>query len=844
MTSHMATARLRQSGRLQQQRDEHIDANSLFASKGQLAPPSSASSFLSAWQQHSAASSSPSTSAVADERLDSDDEQSDHVVLELPDSTREKSTELADAVLLLRPPRRSNDPMFRAIPLRTQSTASSSAQPQPQSSHSTLTSYASAPGKRLLDEQFISSSQPLPGERWSDQDDSPVQSPASSKQKTQHLTPPRSNHTGASHHASSHSPATTRLQPTSIDISALQAATATATASYPTASASASTAPNAALSKPVIEASAESGLPSVLTSLQLLSPHVYQLSQYHMLRGLCLMRDGDLQGASEQFTLADELFQPALDLLPASAFAAQKADMLTLKAKVTAEAALSLQAAGDEKESEAAQHEREEKTRLGVEKARRLYAAAINADESRRGELWNDLCLFLLRVGELQTAGQLLELLVGACGDCLDLFVNLGALHAVYGDADVAGDYFQHVLTRSPQHVIALVSYAASLSTRQQHQAAVRILRLAHHLHPRSVLVLNNLAAEYAVLGDHLAAAGWLQKADEVGYDSERVATASLKFNTANTMLALACEQADDEVRAKLLDGAESLLSTELARETKGSESQMGVLLHVCRGNVNTERLRLAQQAGDVAGVADMFAAAEADYKVALALQPDNSDVWVAMCRLYEEHREARKAKAIYTRLLDTLSSTSATLPASAVPLLNNLALLLMDETQHKEAMELLLLAKRTMEPLVEAATTQPSSPASPASPPRSASIASPATAASTVGVTTFSSASTQLASVLVNLSHCQQLLGWLDAALKSLQHARRLRPAHLSTLAGLSSVYSQLGAWKEAEGAMDEAAGLAGESGKGADAELVKRNKRALGLLRTRSAASAESVY
>ena len=842
MTSHLPTGRLRQSGRFQprQPQPQLVDANSLFASKAALVPPSSSSSFLSAWEQHSAASSSASSAFAGDERVDSGDEQPvDSVELELPAAKTEKSAELADAVPLLRPPRRSNDPMFRTIPLRTQSTASPPPQqPTRPSTYSTLTSYASAPSKRQLDESFISSSQPLPSERWQDDDEPMVQSPAATKQKTVHLSPPKTHTAAPSNHTSSpplSQPSSTITDQPAATISADAAATTAAVTSTSTATAL------AAATKLAVESAVEQPIASMRSSLQSVSAHVYELSQYHLLLGICLMREGELQEASEQFTVADRLFQPALDLLPAAAFAEQRADMLTMRAKATTEAALALQTKCGEKESELAKSEREERTRKELEKAKELYAAAINADDSQRGELWNDLCLFLLRVGELQTAGQLLELLVGVCGDCLDLFVNLGVLHAVYGDAEAASDYFQHVLARSPQHVTALVNYASSLSVRQQHKAAVRILKLAHQLHPTSVLVLNNLAVEYGVQGDHMAAAAWLQMADESGYENERVATVSLTFNTANEMLALACEQSDEEVRNKLLDGADALLSNELAKETKDRESQIAVLLRLCRGNVCTEKLRSAQASGDRESAQKLFASAESDYMAALVLQPDNSDVWVQMCGLYEEHHERGRAKEIYARLLDTLSFTSSSLPASAVPLLNNLALLLMDDNQHKEAVEMLKLAKAVLEPLTVStdATATPSSPSSPASPSPSstAGLPSSSTIVSSVGL---SSVSTQLASVLVNLSHCQQRMGELEAALQSLQYAHRLRPAHLSTLAGLSSVYVQQGAWQEAEAGLDEAARLVAESGKEADTDLIKRNKRTLVKLKERSQVEA----
>ena len=217
------------------------------------------------------------------------------------------------------------------------------------------------------------------------------------------------------------------------------------------------------------------------------------------------------------------------------------------------------------------------------------------------------------------------------------------------------------------------------------------------------------------------------------------------------------------------------------------------------------------------------------------------------MCGLYELHQEAGRAKDIYTRLLDTLSTTAVSLPASAVPLLNNLALLLMDNKEHEAAVEMLNMAKAVMEPLVadaDAVDTVPSSPSSPSSPPSLPSSSAPHSAFTSAAGNTALSAATQLASVLVNLSHCQQVLGDLNAALESLQHARRLRPAHMSTLAGLSSVYTQLGAWKAAEAAMNEAAALEVDSnGKGAESELVKRNQRTLSRLRERSESEASQM-
>ena len=830
MTSQPSAARLRQPVRSQPPlREQSVDVSALFSSKAQLAQPSSSSSFLSTWQQHTVGSSYASPTPAGD-RSDSGDEQSADVVeLALSSGPAGKAAELAETPLL-RPPRRSNDPMFQTIPLRTQSTASPP--PHQPSTYSTLTSYASAPSKRQLDENFISSSQPLPSERWDGEDELKEHSPAATKQKTQHLTPPKPEHTATVNHT-----AQAPLSQTSPAVTE-QPAEATASVDATSAAITSTASTTTTAFRPMADATVETPLPSLLNSFQSLSPHVYELSQYHLLLGMCLMRDGELQGAGEQFAIADQLFQPALDLLPASAFAEQKADLLTMRAKATSEAALTQHAAGEEKENEAAKSERAEKTRSGLEKARELYADAINADEGRRGELWNDLCLFLLRVGELQPAGQLLELLVTTCGDCLDLFVNLGVLHTVYGDPEAASDYLQHVLTRSPQHATALVNYATSLSRLQQHKAAIRILELAHQLHPRSVVVLNNLAVEYALMGDNMAAAAWLQKADEIGYESERVAAVSLTFNTANAMLALACEQTkhEEDVRAKLLDGADSLLSNELAKETRDSESQIAVLLHLCRGNVCREKLRLAQQCRDQELAQKMFAAAESDYMAALTLQPDHSDAWVQMCGLYEERQEASRAKEIYARLLDTLSSTSASLPASAVPLLNNLALLLMDDKQYTEAVEMLNVARGIIEPLlVNNSVASPSSPSSLVTSSSSPTPSPVSTTASTEGSTT-SSVSTQLASLLVNLSHCQQLQGDLNAALQSLQHARRLRPAHLSTLAGLSSVYLQLGQWKEAEAVMEEAARLPA-GWMGADTELVKRNQRTMATLKERAA-------
>ena len=428
MASRQSTARTRQSVRSQHHpTQEPIDVNTLFPSKAPLAPPSSASSFVSAWEHHTATgssapstfSSSSSTSPSSSTLSHDDADVVDEVVLDLSDGRADKSTELADAVLLLRPPRRSNDPVFQSIPLRTQSTASPPQQPV---TYSTLTSYASAPGKRQLDEHMISSSQPLPSERWDD-DEPMVHSPAATKRKTQHLTPPKSVIPAAVAFNTSSSP------PVSHTIIIPPPYTATSPSVTTTTAASRST----ASSKAVAEHAAEPATPSVLQTLQLLSPRVYNLSQYHMLLGICMMRDGEVAAASEQFTLAGELFRPALDLVPTEAFGEQQADLMARRAKATGEAALALQTSRKEKEDET-----EEKRRTGLERAKELYAAAINAAEGKRSELWNDLCLFLLRTGELQTAGQLLELLASACGDCLDLFVNLGVLHTVYGDAEAA----------------------------------------------------------------------------------------------------------------------------------------------------------------------------------------------------------------------------------------------------------------------------------------------------------------------------------------------------------------------------------------------------------------------
>ena len=100
MTSRYQPVRLRQSDRsqLRQSYESPIDVSSLFPSKVQLAPPSSSSSFLSAWE--STAVSSSRSSATPDDHLDSDGDEHDQlneVELELP--AAEKSVELSSSAV-------------------------------------------------------------------------------------------------------------------------------------------------------------------------------------------------------------------------------------------------------------------------------------------------------------------------------------------------------------------------------------------------------------------------------------------------------------------------------------------------------------------------------------------------------------------------------------------------------------------------------------------------------------------------------------------------------------------------------------------------------------------------
>ena len=707
-----------------------------------LTPPSSSSSF------HPFFPSSPPSSSSLEEAKEGEEEE----------VVPAKLLDFSQVHLL--PPRRNNHPAYAAPP-RTQSTRQRSPAP-----------------KRPLDDGGFSSSQPLPeGASYSADGSAPSEStpPSPIKLKTAHAVSP-----AASPEKLTPKPAAPSVPPAPASFVADEASmrspedeapqTVTVTVQLMPAEAPAPVAP--AVAPPVsAEASAESPFSrpsSLLLHLQGLSSVAYELSQYHLLLGLTHVQLGDFSSALSAFRQAEAAFHPAVDVVPASSFQPHRSHLKALQARASAEAAFQSRTA----DVSGADVEEDEHRGHYLENAKRLYSEAIAQEDGGRADLWNELALLLLRSGDLKAGVALYELLLSTYGDSADLFVNLAVLRQAYGESDVAVQYLQHVLASHPQHVTALVNYGLVLSSQGLHAESVRVLNLALHFHDANPVALNALGVELDLAGNAEQALVCFERARSVR-EGDHHCTTPLHLNLATHLTRQAREEVDDDVRVRELEAAQTLLRLELAKETAGKESQAAPLLHLAMGDVFAEMYRRS-------AASTHWEKAEAEYSEALRLNADDAELWNQLGLLYAAHEDQDKARAAFIRVLDRLPS-SATPLVTAVPALNNLALLCIRQGSHAQAVALLTLAMAALSPKPSGDSPSPHS----ASP--SASV--PAAL-----------------SVLVNLGRAHQLSGQLADAEAAYERCLRLQPDYFSALNGLTAVLAARGEWREAERRMEEA--------------------------------------
>ena len=678
-------------------------------------------------------SSSPSSQPPSEEVAEGDD-------------ATEKSLDFSEVCLL--PPRRNNHPAYQAPP-RTQS------------------GYAhSTPAKRAHDDSFPSS-QPLPDTSYVEEssEEQPLFVPSPVKAKPSHLSvvqPPQPSVDSAAPTRRAAEPSETAV---SIDLRPAEEEVAEPQSSSP--------------SVEVVDAATAPISPvSLLSHLLALSPHAYHLSQYHVLLGLTHMQTGQLATALSCFQQAEASFQPALDMATPAAFRSQLSSLKTLQARASADLATQPRTAAVAESGDGDADVR----RLLLDAAR-LYSEAIAREEGGRPDLWNELALLLLRTGEMKAGMALYELLLSTFGDCADLYVNLAVLQHAHGQPDVAIRHLQTALASHPSHTAALINYAAALSSQHLHRESIAVLHLALHHHPTDAVALNALAVEYDTVGDAANALHVYDKARSLG-DGEQGCGASLSLNIASHLIRQAREEADDEVRMKELEGAELLLRAELTKELAGHESAAAPLLHAALGSVYAERFELTSEFTELEQ-------AEAEYVEALRLSPDDADAWNELGLLYCRREDAGKAKAAFVRILNHLPPSSSSPPLSAVPALNNLALLCTSQGQLEQAIQLLLLAARPLSHL-EASADTPLKP----SPPSPSASPSPLSDASLP----------LLLSVLVNLGRAYHLSHQLDQAQAAYERCLALHTTYLSALNGLSGVHAARGEWEQAERRLEEA--------------------------------------
>ena len=664
----------------------------------------------------------------------------------------EKLLDFSDVSLL--PPRRSNHPAYQAPP-RTQSTYA----------HST-------PAKRPHDDSFPSS-QPLPDTAYTEEAIEEQPQPA----------PPSPLIVGAADRSivwesplKDAAPTLPLARPSPVPVSIDLRNADEAAVSSPTEQQSASSSMEAAEASPAVTSPS-----SLLPHLLALSPHAYHLSQYHVLLGLTYVQMGQFASALSCFQQAEAFFHPALDVASPSALHSQRANLKALQARASAELAAQTRTANATTDSP----DGEEDVRRLLLDAVRLYSEAIAQEEGGRPDLWNELALLLLRCGEMKAGMALYELLLSTYGDYPDLFVNLAVLKQAYGQPDVAIRYLQTALASHPSHIAALINYAAALSSQRMHEESIRVLNLALHYHPTDAVALNALAVEYDTVGDAVAALQCYDRARSFG-EGDHGCGASLNLNIATHLVRQAREEVDDEVRIKELEGAEVLLRAELNREVSGHESAVAPLLHLTLGSVYAEKFNLTSESNELEH-------AEAEYVAALRLSPDDADAWNELGLLYSIQNDEVKAKAAFVRILDCLPpSFPSTPPLSAVPALNNLALLCTSQGCLEQAIQLLHLAAKPLSHL-SAAEAKPSE-LSPPSPP-TAAMTAPSDPALPL-----------LLSVLVNLGRAHHLAHQLDQAQSAYERCLTLRPFYFSALNGLSAVHAARGEWEEAERRMEEA--------------------------------------
>ena len=723
-----------------------------------LLPPSSSSSssFVRAWDaQRSAPASSSALSASFPLSQDDGDRSSIVERDEHEEAVTSKLLDLSDVPLA--PPRRSNHPAYAAPP-RTQST------------------YAHTPLKRPHDDSsFFPASQPLPQhytEEAAADSDSRAHSPVKPKVAHHHQSEPTA---APETDDAVLAPPAPEVEETA-EIIADTAPDAQVAVQQPPES----SAPASAVVP--VEGSAESPYNSpsaLLTHLLVLSPAAFHLSQYHLLLGLVHVQLGRFSSALSSFRDAESAFKPALDLAPAAAHTAHQANLKALQARTSADLALQPRALDTGAVENGPTNESDAQRLLDDAKA--LYAEALAMQGGHRADLWNELALLLLRTGQLKASAKLYELLLSTYADSADLFVNLSVVRQVFGQPQAAVALLQRVLSTHPTHVAALVNYAVALSSHGLHDESVSVLLLALQLHPSNAVALNALAVEYDALGEVEKAQLCYDKARAVG-DGGDGCGAFLSLNTAAHLVRQAREELDEEVRARELEGAEQLLQGELQKEVAGKESPAAALLHVTLGDVCAERFRGTAASAD-------FDKADAEYVEAIRLSADDADAWNQLGLLYSAGQKLVKARDAFVRILRALPSSSSP-RLSAVPALNNLALVCIREEHVEQAIALLLLAKDALSFLL---------------PREELALKTPSDAAA-AGCEVTDPALPLLLSVLVNLGRAYQLSHDLSAAQAAYERCLTLRPSYVTALNGLSAVHAEKGEWQEAERLIERA--------------------------------------
>lgn len=457
-------------------------------------------------------------------------------------------------------------------------------------------------------------------------------------------------------------------------------------------------------------------------------------SQYHFLVGMLKMTTGDFEEALTSFKHADRLFAPFVGSSDDAEPNPFHVELQTAIANATVDSAIESVRAGNS-DSDA--------LRNAFKEAQTILSSIQLKVEGMSIDVWNDICLLLLKAADLPAAIQMYEFVVRAYPRAVDLKSNLSACLLRAGDVESAASLLQTTLTSHPSHVASLINYACVLATQHRHSEASKFLRLVVSIDRDSFRGWHNLGVQYQIMGQLDNAALCFKSAQQlvnIHMPSGRV----LASNMASHHISRARLENDMTQKHILIEAARELLNSLLKVEPRSSSTIAS--LADCHQIMNETSEALHK------------------YDLAISISPACFEALNGRGLIMLQQRNLSEAEQMFTQAISSLGSTDTNTP----PTMMNLGIVLSAQRRFADSKSLLQVALKLAEQHWANDSTN-----------------------ATLDV---------FCGCLVNLGSIHRKMNELSAAETLYTRCLELAPSNLAAVAGLALVHADAKQWQAAD--------------------------------------------